>query len=95
MPFPFLPLGAVVAASVLCLVLLAFGLALKAMDRAASRAGAELRLSMLPDLVSGFRGWAPGKADGPRPSGSPLPSPDSSSGGPEIVELDGREPPLW
>jgi hypothetical protein len=53
MPFPFLPAGALLAASVLIGALAAFGLILRAMDRAIGG----LRDNMLSGLVSGIRTW--------------------------------------
>jgi hypothetical protein len=53
MPFPFLPAGVVLAASVLIGALVAFGLILRAMDRAI----VGLRDNMLTGLVSGLRTW--------------------------------------
>ena len=53
MPFPFLPLGAVAAATVLIGALTVFGLVLRAMDRALGG----LRDNVLSGLVSGLRTW--------------------------------------
>ncbi|HLO35212.1 MAG TPA: hypothetical protein VK194_03985, partial [Candidatus Deferrimicrobium sp.] len=59
MPFPFLPAGAVVAASVLIAALTAFGLILRAMDRAI----VGLRDTILSGLVSGLRTWSSSHPD--------------------------------
>ena len=96
MPFPFLPAGAVVAVSVLIGALTAFGLILRATDRAATRAVTGLRGSVLPSLVSGIRGWSvpPGPTP-PEPTGSPFASPDSAPAtqpqpaGIEIIDIEG------
>jgi hypothetical protein len=95
MPFPFLPAGAVVAVSVLIGALTAFGLILRATDRAATRAVAGLRGSVLPGLVSGIRGWSvPHRPTTPE-STSPYASPDSGpiaqppQAGIEIIDIEG------
>jgi hypothetical protein len=72
MPFPFLPAGLLVAASFLVAVLTAFGLILRAMNRAV----VGIRDTVLSGLVSGFRKWSSGQpgtliAESPRASGSP------------------------
>jgi hypothetical protein len=69
MPFPFFPIGALVAGAILGAALTLFVTALMAMDRAASRAADAL----LPGLVSGIRGWSNRRVtDGAgRPTGSP------------------------
>ena len=59
MPFPFLPAGAIVAASVLIAALSAFGLILRAMDRAI----VGVRDSVLSGLVSGLRTWGSARPD--------------------------------
>jgi hypothetical protein len=59
MPFPFLPAGALLAASVLIGALVAFGLILRAMDRAI----VGLRDNMLSGLVSGLRTWGSARPD--------------------------------
>ena len=96
MPFPFLPAGAVVAVSVLIGALTAFGLILRATDRAATRAVAGFRGSVLPSLVSGIRGWS--VPHGPTPTEtthSPYASPDSAlivqppQSGIEIIDIEG------
>lgn len=53
MPFPFLPAGAVLAATVLVAALSVFGLVLRAMDRAI----VGLRDTVVSGLVSGLRTW--------------------------------------
>jgi hypothetical protein len=96
MPFPFLPAGAVVAVSVLIGALTAFGLILRATDRAATRAVAGLRGSVLPGLVSGIRGWSvPPRPTTPESTGSPSASPDSGpiaqppQAGIEFIDIEG------
>jgi hypothetical protein len=81
-PFPFLPLGWVLAVTVLVGALTLFGLALRAMDRAATRVGGELRATILPGLVAGLRDWQPARAARPT---TPPPRPS----GIEIVDLAG------
>ena len=73
MPFPFLPVGAMLAASVLIGALVAFGLILRAMDRAI----VGLRDNVLSGLVSGLRTW--GSAGRERLA---IVSPTASSGSP-------------
>ena len=53
MPFPFLPGGVLLAASVLIGALAGFGLILRAMDRAI----VGVRDNLLSGLVSGIRTW--------------------------------------
>jgi len=73
MPFPFLPAGALLAASVLIGALVVFGLILRAMDRAI----VGLRDTMISGLVSGLRTWRSASGDplmvvsSPASSGSP------------------------
>ncbi len=72
MPFPFLPTGAVVAATVLIGALTVFGLILRAMDRAI----VGLRDMAVSTLVSGMKSWGaagPGRlaAESPRATTSP------------------------
>lgn len=85
MPFPFLPAGALVAASVLIAALTAFGLILRAMDRAI----VGVRDMAVASIVSGFRGWSNGRSvrivvSSPGASST---SPSGPAGAPEIVEL--------
>ena len=54
MPFPFYPIGALVAGAILGAALTLFVAALMAIDRTASRAAD----AVLPGLVSGIRGWS-------------------------------------
>ena len=102
MPFPFLPAGAVLAASVLIGALVAFGLILRAMDRAI----VGLRDDMLSGLVSGLRTWRSAGRDrltvesSPASSGSPWgdsasTSPAEAMPSPEVIDLGSRpiEPP--
>jgi hypothetical protein len=97
MPFPFLPAGAVLAASVLIGALVAFGLILRAMDRAV----VGLRDTMLPGLVSGLRTWGsagrdhPTVASAPAPIGSPWGGSVSTPAAeampsPEVIDLGSR-----
>ena len=76
MPFPFLPAGAVLAASVLVGALVVFGLILRAMDKAI----VGLRDDMLSGLVSGLRTWRSAGRDGGSVVSSPA-SGGSSLGG--------------
>lgn len=55
MPFPFMPVGAILAGLILMAALTIFVWALMAIDRAASRAAG----SVVSGLVTGFRGWSP------------------------------------
>jgi hypothetical protein len=59
MPFPFLPAGAVLAASVLIGALTIFGLILRAMDRAIIG----IRDSAVSVLVAGMRTWGNGRSE--------------------------------
>ena len=98
MPFPFLPAGALLAASVLIGALAVFGLILRAMDRTI----VGLRNTMLPGLVSGLRTWRSAGRDrlmvvsSPASSGSPwgdsasMPATDAFPA-PEVIDL-GRRP---
>jgi hypothetical protein len=54
MPFPFLPVGAMVAGLILSAALTVFVLALKALDRAAGQVGG----AVVGGLVSGIRDWS-------------------------------------
>lgn len=54
MPFPFVPVGAIVAGAILGAALTIFVWTLMALDRMASRAAD----SVVSGLVSGLRGWA-------------------------------------
>jgi hypothetical protein len=89
MPFPFLPIGALVAASVLVGALTIFGLALRATDRAVTRAATGLRQSVLPGLVSGMRGWRAATAGAPRGATSiSVISPTASTAGSEAADIE-------
>ena len=72
MPFPFLPAGAVLAASVLLAALSVFGLVLRAMDRAI----VGLRDTVVTGLVAGLRTW---NATRPEPLATVSPGATSSS----------------
>jgi hypothetical protein len=85
MPFPFLPAGALVAIVVLLGGLTAFGIGMRSIDRAATRATTALRLSILPGVVSGLRQWE--RRVDRRAATEPAPS---SPGGVEIIDLVGR-----
>jgi hypothetical protein len=65
MPFPFFPGGLILALAVLGGAFVLFGLALRAMDRAAGF----MRFSVASGLVAGMRQWAPA---GEPPVGPPL-----------------------
>lgn len=78
MPFPFYPIGALVAGAVLLGALTVFVAALMAMDRAVSRASGAAG-SVVSGLVSGVRGWSAGQTpDVDRPSASSA-TPDDGS----------------
>ena len=59
MSFPFYWIGAVVAGLILAGALTIFGLGLKVVTRATN----DVRGSILPGLVSGFREWAANRED--------------------------------
>jgi hypothetical protein len=87
MHIPFIWFGAFVAGFFLMAVMTLFGLALKLLTHATD----EVRGSVLPGLISGFRGWADDHGPArPRPS-SPR-SPEVTSPFEEIQLRDG--PPL-
>jgi hypothetical protein len=97
MPFPFLPAGALLAASVLLGALVAFGLILRAMDRAI----VGLHDNMLSGLVSGIRTWGSAGRDGlvitspGATSGSPWGGSESNptaeaTPSPEVIDLGSR-----
>jgi hypothetical protein len=69
MPFPFWPGGAIFAVVVLSGVIAIFGLALRAIDRAATRTTTSIALG----IARGIRGWA-------AESGSDVPVPASPAG---------------
>lgn len=81
MTLAFYPIGAFLAGLFLGSALTLFAVALRFLDRAATRSGR----SMLPGLVTGFRDWSDRRRE-PRivvAPASPPPEPD----GPEIIEL--------
>jgi hypothetical protein len=84
MPFPFLPLGALLALAVLGGALAVFGAALKALDWTIDAA----RGSMLSGVVSGIRNWDGVPRSG---TGSPNASEPQEAVGPEVIEI-GAEP---
>ncbi|HEY3164128.1 MAG TPA: hypothetical protein VGJ71_07185 [Candidatus Limnocylindrales bacterium] len=86
MPFPFLPLGAVVAASILIAALTVFGLALRAIDRTV----VGLRDTMLSGVVSGLRTWSGSRAPRRTVTSSSGAASPSSPAGSEIVDLNTR-----
>jgi hypothetical protein len=63
MPFPFVPVGAIVAGAILGAALTLFVWTLMALDRMASRAAD----SVVSGLVSGMRGWSSERAAQPYP----------------------------
>lgn len=73
MPFPFVPVGAIVAGAILGAVLTIFVWTLMALDRMASRAAD----SVVSGLVSGLRGWS---ADGTAPPEPVVTSPSAPAG---------------
>ena len=76
MAFPFWWIGALTAALFLGAVFVAFGIAM----RLVSRTTREIRGSMLPGLVSGFRDWVEPLDPGGGSPGKPTPAAD------EIIE---------
>jgi hypothetical protein len=73
MPFPFMPVGAIVAGAILGAALTLFVWILMALDRMATRAAD----SVVSGLVSGFRGWTTDRARPARPAPtSPAPPAD-------------------
>jgi hypothetical protein len=87
MQVPFFWLGALAAGLLLTAVLALFGVALNLLSRATN----EVRGSILPGLVSGFRGWATERGPA-RPRSSSPRSVESSSPFEDIPLRDG--PPL-
>jgi len=87
MPFPFFWLGALAAGLLLAAVLAAFWLAVHLLARATS----EVRGPVLPDLISGFRGWATDHGPEPPPPSSPQP-PAAPPPFEEIPVLNGPSP---
>lgn len=85
MAFPFWWIGALTAALVLGATFVAFGIAI----RLVSRTTGEIRGSMLPGLVSGFRTWAEARESRAASSGD---SPDAS--GPATMEERPDSPPV-
>lgn len=96
MPFPFLPVGAILAASVLVGALTVFGLILRAMDRAVTG----VRDMAVSSIVAGLRGWSESRpihvpfASPHVPPNDPLRTmpagPGDGFGRPEIVDLGTR-----
>lgn len=80
MPFPFVPVGAIVAGAILGAALTLFVWILMALDRMATRAAD----SVVSGLVSGFRGWSTDRARpaDPAPT-SPAPPADDMA---EVTE---------
>lgn len=62
MPFPFYPVGALVAGIILGTALTLFALALKAIDKTVTRVGG----SVLTGLVSGLNEWSEARRAAPR-----------------------------
>lgn len=81
MPFPFLWIGALVAAAFLTFMFMVFGLLMKLMNRATT----EVRESILPGLVDGIRDWA----DDRRQAASQIVSPRSSEDTPTLDPTSG------
>lgn len=87
MAFPFYWIGAMVAGVVLFVALSLFAMALRAIDRAVT----EVRGSMLPGLVEGFRDWAGDR----RPARRPPISPDGPEAGDGIEDaVSSLAPPV-
>jgi len=63
MPFPFVPVGAILAGAILGAALTIFVWTLMALDRMASRAAD----SVVSGLVSGLRGWSADRTAPPDP----------------------------
>ena len=85
MSFPFLWIGVIVAGLLLSAVMTLFGIALHLVAQATN----EVRGSILPGLVSGFREWADDKVMAARRSSSP----PGSSPAPPFEEMPAREGP--
>ncbi|MEX1169355.1 MAG: hypothetical protein WEE50_04350 [Chloroflexota bacterium] len=85
MPFPFVPVGAIVAGAILGAALTIFVWTLMALDRMASRAAD----SVVSGLVSGLRGWS---ADRTAPPDRVPTSPTSPAG--DSTELADRPVPV-
>jgi len=85
MPFPFVPLGAIVAGAILGAALTLFVWTLMTLDRMASRAAD----SVVSGLVSGLRGWSAVRATRPDPV-PPSPTPPTD----DIVEIADRPVPI-
>jgi len=85
MPFPFVPVGAIVAGAILGAALTLFVWILMALDRMASRAAD----SVVSGLVSGFRGWTNDRARPADPApASPAPPAD------DMAEITGASMPV-
>ena len=85
MPFPFVPVGAILAGAILGAALTIFVWTLMALDRMASRSAD----SVVSGLVSGLRGWS---ADSTAPSDPVLTSPSAPAG--DSAELADRPVPV-
>lgn len=84
MAFPFWWMGAAVATLFLAAAFTLFGVALRVIAWTAG----EMRDSMLPGVVSGFRGWTGGSRPGREPEQPASPaSAFAPGGGPEVEEL--------
>jgi hypothetical protein len=86
MSFPFLWIGAIVAGLLLSAVMTLFGFALHLVARVTN----EVRGSILPGLVSGFREWADGYLAAPRGTSSR----HGSSPEPPFEEVPLRDKPV-
>jgi hypothetical protein len=91
MSFPFLWIGVVVAGVFLAAVMTLFGIAVELVARLTH----EVRGSVLPGLVAGFREWGDGVAVVRRVSspGSSAPEPPGAGAQPLFEELASREAP--
>ena len=81
MPFPFVPVGAIVAGAILGAALTLFVWTLMALDRMATRAAD----SVVSGLVAGLRGWSGNRA---APPDRVITSRSSPSG--DVAETTGR-----
>jgi hypothetical protein len=81
MPFPFMPIGALLALAVLSGALAIFGAALKALDWTIDT----VRGSMLNGMVAGIRDWDDRSQRSRRRS--PSSSPAGIDAGPEMLEI--------
>jgi hypothetical protein len=90
MPFPFMPVGAIVAAALLGAVLTVFVWTLMALDRMASRAAD----SVVSGLVSGLRGWSADRPFPPDPKTPARPPDDPPDIADQPVHVDRVRPTI-